>query len=200
MQSQETQITKVKWTNAGGQTKPANERSFVYRPPAWRRWRNVKTTLWFPAQQAQSAISYVKFAKNGWLTSSISIKIIFGFLSSSAAAPKRRKSAKAQIFKPTNAIFFGSAYFVHSLTWIPRDRRCLVWVGAGRGPAGRGSAGRGPAGRGSAGLGGDEVGQRYIFQIKMAVCVAVIGKEVFRFILGDYENLFFSIEDMLILL
>ena len=34
----------VKWTNAGGQTKRANERSFVYRPPAWRRWRNVKTT------------------------------------------------------------------------------------------------------------------------------------------------------------
>ena len=24
--------------------KRANERSFVYRPPAWRRWRNVKTT------------------------------------------------------------------------------------------------------------------------------------------------------------
>ena len=34
----------VKWTNAGGQTKRANERSFVYRPPAWQRWRNVKTT------------------------------------------------------------------------------------------------------------------------------------------------------------
>ena len=46
----------------------------------------------------------------------------------------------------------------------------------------------------------DTLGQRYIFQIKMAVCVAVIGKEVFRFILGDYENLFFSIEDMPILL
>ena len=45
MQSRETQITMVKWTNAGGQTKRANERSFVYRPPAWRRWRNVKTTL-----------------------------------------------------------------------------------------------------------------------------------------------------------
>ena len=74
---------------------------------------------------------------------------------------------------------------MHSLTRIPRDRGCLVWGGAGRGPAG---------------LGGDEVGQRYIFQIKMAVCVAVIGKEVFRFILGDYENLFFSIEDMPILL
>ena len=43
-QSRETQITVVKWTNAGGQTKQANERSFVYRPPAWRRWRNVKTT------------------------------------------------------------------------------------------------------------------------------------------------------------
>ena len=93
---------------------------------------------------------------------------------------------------------------MHSLTRIPRDRGC--WLlglgrgGAGRGPTGRGSAGRGPAGRGSAGLGGDEVGQRYIFQIKMAVCVAVIGKEVFRFILSDYENLFFSIEDMPILL
>ena len=36
MQSRETQITMVKWTNAGGQTKRANERSFVYRPPAWR--------------------------------------------------------------------------------------------------------------------------------------------------------------------
>ena len=24
-------------TNAGGQTKRENERSFVYRPPAWRR-------------------------------------------------------------------------------------------------------------------------------------------------------------------
>ena len=44
MQSRETQITMVKLTNAGGQTKRANERSFVYRPPAWRRWRNVKTT------------------------------------------------------------------------------------------------------------------------------------------------------------
>ena len=42
MQSRETQITVVKWTNAGGQTKRANEQSFVYRPPAWRRWRNVK--------------------------------------------------------------------------------------------------------------------------------------------------------------
>ena len=45
MHPRETQITMVKWTNAGGQTKRANERSFVYRPPAWRRWRNVKTTL-----------------------------------------------------------------------------------------------------------------------------------------------------------
>ena len=44
MQSRETQITMVKWTNAGGQTKGAHEQSFVYRPPAWRRWRNVKTT------------------------------------------------------------------------------------------------------------------------------------------------------------
>ena len=44
MQSRETQITMVKWTNAGGQTKRANERSFVYRPLAWRRWRNLKTT------------------------------------------------------------------------------------------------------------------------------------------------------------
>ena len=43
----------VKWTNAGGQTKRANERSFVYRPPAWRRWRNVKTTynLFFGSEQ-----------------------------------------------------------------------------------------------------------------------------------------------------
>ena len=37
MQSRETQITMVKRTNAGRQTKPANERSFVYRQPAWRR-------------------------------------------------------------------------------------------------------------------------------------------------------------------
>ena len=44
MQSRETQITMVKWTDAGGQTKRANERSFAYRPPVWRRWRNVKTT------------------------------------------------------------------------------------------------------------------------------------------------------------
>ena len=44
MQSWKTEITMVKWTNAGGQTKRANERSFVYRPPAWRRWRNVKNT------------------------------------------------------------------------------------------------------------------------------------------------------------
>ena len=44
MQSRETQITMVKWTNAGGQTKGADEQSFVYRPPAWRLWRNVKTT------------------------------------------------------------------------------------------------------------------------------------------------------------
>ena len=43
MQSLETQIAMVKWTNAGGQTKGANEQSFVYRPPVWRRSRNVKT-------------------------------------------------------------------------------------------------------------------------------------------------------------
>ena len=33
-------MNKCWWTN-----KTSNERSFVYRPPAWRRWRNVKTTL-----------------------------------------------------------------------------------------------------------------------------------------------------------
>ena len=38
----ETQITMVKWTNAGGQTKQANEGSFVYRTPAWRRWQTWK--------------------------------------------------------------------------------------------------------------------------------------------------------------
>ena len=37
MQSRETQITMVKGTNTGGQTKRANEQSFVYRPPVWRR-------------------------------------------------------------------------------------------------------------------------------------------------------------------
>ena len=37
MQSRETKITMVKRTNTGGQTKRANERSFVDRPPAWRR-------------------------------------------------------------------------------------------------------------------------------------------------------------------
>ena len=37
MQYRETQITMVKRTNAGGQIKRANERSFVYRSPAW--WR-----------------------------------------------------------------------------------------------------------------------------------------------------------------
>ena len=56
MQSRETQITMVKWTNAGGQTERANEQSFVYRPPTWRRWRNVKTTysLWNKAFQSKS--------------------------------------------------------------------------------------------------------------------------------------------------
>ena len=44
MQSREAQTTMMKWTNSGGQTKRANERSFVYLPPAWRRWRDVKTT------------------------------------------------------------------------------------------------------------------------------------------------------------
>ena len=39
------EMNKCWWTRTcGGQTKRANERSFVYRPPAWRRWRNVKTT------------------------------------------------------------------------------------------------------------------------------------------------------------
>ena len=37
MKSRETQITMVERTNAGGQTKRANERSFVYLPPPWRR-------------------------------------------------------------------------------------------------------------------------------------------------------------------
>ena len=35
----------LKCTNAGGQTKRANERLFVCCPPAWRRRRNVKTTF-----------------------------------------------------------------------------------------------------------------------------------------------------------
>ena len=48
MQSRETQITMVKWTNTGGQTKRANEQSFVYPPPAWRWWHNVKTTYTRP--------------------------------------------------------------------------------------------------------------------------------------------------------
>ena len=56
MQSRETQKTMVKWTNAGGQTKRANERSFVYRPPAWRRWRNVKTTSDFRSISSSSAL------------------------------------------------------------------------------------------------------------------------------------------------
>ena len=43
-QSLETEIAMVKRSNAGGRTKRANERSIVYSPPAWRRWRNVKTT------------------------------------------------------------------------------------------------------------------------------------------------------------
>ena len=37
MHPRETQITMVKSRNAGGQTKRANEQSFVYRPPVWRR-------------------------------------------------------------------------------------------------------------------------------------------------------------------
>ena len=60
----------VKWTNADGQTKRANERSFVYRPPAWRRWRNVKTTYngrggfaW--KRVLFSAFRYVKEGLNG---------------------------------------------------------------------------------------------------------------------------------------
>ena len=62
MQSRETQITMVKRKNAGGQTKRANERSFVYRPPAWRRWRKVKTTY------------TAEFARNGILTDCIEIQ------------------------------------------------------------------------------------------------------------------------------
>ena len=50
IQSRETERTMVKWTNAGGQTKRANERSFVYRSPAWRRWRNVKTTYFWQSR------------------------------------------------------------------------------------------------------------------------------------------------------
>ena len=61
------------------------------------------------------------------------------------------------------------------------------WVGARRVGARRGWV-------------GTTLASGTFFQIKMAVCIAVIGKEVFRFILGDYENLFFSIEDMPILL
>ena len=59
MQSRETQITMVKWTNAGVQTKRANERSFVYRPPAWRRWRNVKTTYALRNARSQETFSLI---------------------------------------------------------------------------------------------------------------------------------------------
>jgi len=62
MHPRETQITMVKWTNAGGQTKRANERSFVCRPPAWRRWRNVKTTFWAPSNLEKTILIYL-FAK-----------------------------------------------------------------------------------------------------------------------------------------
>ena len=61
MQSRKTQITMVKWTNAGGQTKRANERSFVFRPPAWRRWRNVKTTY---SYSCQINIVWIMYAPN----------------------------------------------------------------------------------------------------------------------------------------
>ena len=50
-----------KWTNVSGQTKPANERSFVYRPPAWRRWRNVKTTYLF-----RNVMNYRNLGKIVW--------------------------------------------------------------------------------------------------------------------------------------
>ena len=66
-QSRETQITMVKWTNAGGQTKRANERSFVYRPQAWRRWRNVKTT-YYHRQRVKKIRSVANNAANSWTT------------------------------------------------------------------------------------------------------------------------------------
>ena len=65
MQSRETQITMVKWTNAGGQTKRANERSFVYRPPAWRRWRNVKTTYRRTKKLSRHAALLVLYGSTG---------------------------------------------------------------------------------------------------------------------------------------
>ena len=54
-QSRETQITIAKWTNAGGQTKRANERSFVYRPPAWRRQTTTTTNVaWISSDCSES--------------------------------------------------------------------------------------------------------------------------------------------------
>ena len=40
----QTEITMMKCANAGGRTKRTNERSIVFRPPAWSRWHRVKTT------------------------------------------------------------------------------------------------------------------------------------------------------------
>ena len=62
MQSRETQTTMVKWTKAGGQTKRANERSFVYRPPTWRRWRNVKT----PTEQQNDEYEFYRLVTCMW--------------------------------------------------------------------------------------------------------------------------------------
>ena len=78
----ETQITMVKWTNAGGQTKRANERSFVYRPLLWRRWRNVKTRLRsdMTYQFAQMFSNSNLIIFNGFLKLRFRVLVVFGFV------------------------------------------------------------------------------------------------------------------------
>ena len=77
MQSRETQTTMVTWTNAGGQTKRANERSFVYRPPAWRRWRNVKTTYTVTTEQLNDEYEFYRLVTCMWKTTGNQMKAYF---------------------------------------------------------------------------------------------------------------------------
>ena len=120
MQSGETQITMVKWTNAGWQTKRANERSFVYRRPVWRRWRNVKAAYWRSLWQTLADTrASLQWNKREIIYKNISlIKNI-----------KLNKVKKISIYKtPLKALHTTAWYYVIVATSIVNRRSFKHWV------------------------------------------------------------------------
>ena len=120
MQSRGTQITMVKWTNAGGQTKRANERSFVYRPPAWRRWRNVKTTYIHKLVYRVKRFNKSQNPRRNWTDCQVKPKLISYILMKSLTFFSLSAARASQVYtKTVNSGFFSALLALYKATQRP---------------------------------------------------------------------------------